>query len=67
MSKKKAPKPRAAKKRTPDQAAHEEAKQRKQQTKRIQQEFDGVGNMMESTESRSKEVTCPPESSPDEM
>jgi hypothetical protein len=57
MSKKKVPKRKATrspKKRTPNQAAHTEAKQRKQQSKRIQQEFDGIGNMMRSTEHEAK-------------
>lgn len=52
MPKKKTPK--LPKKHTPNQAAHEEAKRRKQQSKRIQQDFDGLGNLINSAETRSK-------------
>jgi hypothetical protein len=54
MRKKKARKPKITKARTPNRTEHEETQRRKRESKRVHQEFDGIGNMMESTRTRSK-------------
>ncbi|MGA1998842.1 MAG: hypothetical protein ABSG52_02525 [Terriglobales bacterium] len=55
MAKKKTPKPKLPKKHTPKQEANKATKQRNQQRKDTIREHDGIGKMMNSTETRSKD------------
>jgi hypothetical protein len=55
MAKKNKSKLKLPKKPTPGKIANEETQERERQRKKTLQAFDGIGNMMTSTETRSKE------------
>jgi hypothetical protein len=53
--KKKTPRPKAQKKQTPNRTKHEEEQRSKKERERVKQEFDGVGQLINSIQERNKE------------